>query len=142
MNSNNILYTACFLDFDKLWNKISHITKGRFERVIKNPHITFIYKPQITDYSLIGEKVKVLITGYGYNDENEGLSVKVITDNEKLNALYESIEIPHITLTVKKQGQAVNTRYVEFYPVPVIEMTAVYGAVTEDGKVITTLLQE
>ena len=139
MNSNDILYTACFLDFNDMWDKISHITDGRYERVIRNPHITFLYKPHFTDYSLIGEKVKVLITGYGYNDENEGLSVKVITDNKKLNALYESIEVPHITLTVKKCGQAVNTRYVDFYPIPIIETAAVYGAVTENGKVITSI---
>ena len=131
-----ILYTAFFLDFDDMWGKISSVTKGRYERVIKNPHVTFLYRPEFIDYSLIGTEATVVVTGYGYDDENEGFEVTVITNNEKLNELYKSVEVPHITLTVKKSGQSVNTRYLDFYPVPVIEFKAVYGAVTEDGKLI------
>ena len=135
-NAERILYTAFFLDFNDMWDKIGHITKGRYERVIKKPHITILYKPKKIDYSLIGERVRVLVTGYGYSDENEGLFVKVITDNDRLDSLYKSVEVPHITLSVKKCGQAVNTRYVKFKDIKPIELTAVYGALTENGQLI------
>ena len=135
--NHNILYTACFLDYDELWAKIGHITNGRYERVIRDPHITFCFKPDEVDLSLVGTKVKVLITGYGYNGMNEGLGARLITDNEKLNALYKKIEVPHITLTVDKRGRAVNTRYVDFEPIPVIEISAVFGIVDMDNRLIT-----
>ena len=135
-NAERILYTAFFLDFNDMWDKIGYITKGRYERVIKKPHITLLYKPSAMDYSLIGERATVLVTGYGYSDENEGLFVKVITDNDRLDSLYKSVEVPHITLTLKKHGQAVNTRYVEFKDIKPIELTAVYGALTENGQLI------
>lgn len=139
MRGNNILYTACFLDYDSLWTQISHLTKGIYSRVIKNPHVTFVYKPSFVDCSLIGTKVKVQVTGYGFNSENEGLSVNVITDNKKLKLLYGAVEVPHITLTVSNKGQAVNTRYVHFSSVPAIELPAIYGVVTKDSQTILRL---
>ena len=135
--NENIHYAGLFLDFDYMWEKISRITDGRFRRVIKRPHITLLYKPEIPDYSLVGTKARVIVTGYGYNEENEGLSVKIETDNERLKALFDAVEKPHITLTVAKEGHSVNTRYVDFRSVPMVTLTAVYGVVTDDGELIT-----
>ncbi|MBP3922804.1 MAG: hypothetical protein J6D27_07560 [Ruminiclostridium sp.] len=134
---SKIHYTGLFIDFDYMWSKIGHITRGRYERVVKRPHITFLYKPDVSDYSLVGEEATVVVTGYGYDDENEGLSVRVETDNYKLLKLYNDIETPHITLTVAADGHTVNTKNVEFYPVPVIRMKAVYGIVDDSGELIT-----
>lgn len=120
-----------------MWEKIRHITDGRYDRVIKRPHITIQFRPENQDYSLVGTKAEVIVTGYGYDDENEGLSVKIETDNEELKALCQSVEVPHITLTVTVDGHSVNTRYVDFYPVPIVRLTAVYGVVTEDGELVT-----
>lgn len=134
---SKIHYTGLFIDFDYMWSKIGHITKGRYERVVKRPHITFLYKPAASDYSLVGEEAIVVVTGYGYDDENEGLSVRVESDNNKLRKLYNDIETPHITLTVAADGHSVNTKDVEFYPVPVIRLKAVYGIVDDSGELIT-----
>ena len=134
---DKIYYTGLFLDYSYMWNKIGHITNGRFERKIKRPHITFLYRPDISDYSLVGVKATVIVTGYGYNGENEGLSVSVETDNEELRKLFDAVDIPHMTLTVAEYGHSVNTRDVNFYPVPTIKLNAVYGIVTESGELIT-----
>ena len=137
VRNDRIYYSGLFLDFDYMWEKIRHITDGRYGRVIKRPHITIQFRPENQDYSLVGTRAEVIVTGYGYDDENEGLSVKIETDNEELKALCESVEVPHITLTVTEDGHSVNTRYVDFYPVPVVRLTAVYGVVTEDGELVT-----
>ncbi|MBQ8791487.1 MAG: hypothetical protein IJZ51_09265 [Ruminiclostridium sp.] len=137
VRNDKIYYSGLFLDFDYMWEKIRHITDGRYDRVIKRPHITIQFRPENQDYSLVGTKAEVIVTGYGYDDENEGLFVKIETDNEELKALCQSVEVPHITLTVTVDGHSVNTRYVDFYPVPIVRLTATYGVVTEDGELVT-----
>ncbi len=134
---NEIHYTGLFLDFDYMWSKLGHITMGRFERVIKRPHITFLYKPEVSDYSLVGTVADVIITGYGYDDENEGVSVKIETDNKELDRLLQDIDNPHITLTVHPEGHTVNTKNLDFYPVPIVRLKATYGVVTDSGELIT-----
>lgn len=132
-----IHYTGLFLDYSCMWNKIGHITCGRFERKIKRPHITFLYEPSVSDYSLVGEVAEIIVTGYGYDDENEGLSVTIETDNKELYSLFQNIGVPHITLTVDPCGRSVNTGRVMFCPVAPVRLKAVYGAVTESGELIT-----
>lgn len=134
---NEIHYTGLFLDLDYMWSKLEHITKGRFERVIKRPHITFLYKPTVADYSLVGTVADIIVTGYGYDDENEGVSVKIETDNKELYRLFQNIDNPHITLTVHPEGHTVNTKNLAFYPVPIVRLKATYGVVTDSGELIT-----
>ena len=137
IKESKIHYTGLFIDFDYMWSKLGHITRGRFERVIKRPHITFLYKPDVSDYSLVGTVADIIVTGYGYDDEHEGVSVKIETDNKELYRLFQNIDNPHITLTVAADGHTVNTKNLEFYPVPIVKLKATYGVVTDSGELIT-----
>lgn len=49
---------------------------------------------------------------------------------KKVQELCEKVKVPHITLSVSKDGKTVNTRYVEFAPISSpFSIQGVYGAV-------------
>lgn len=128
-------YIGCFFDYDELSGLVKSIRTNPLLNEKFNPHVTFKYMPDKVDVKLFGTKVKVTVTGYGNNGENEGLKVSLSCENEVLNKMIEKIEVPHITLSVSKNGAAVNTRYVDFNDIPSFEITGTYGGFTK-GKVI------
>lgn len=130
----NYSYVGCFFEYEKLKKAIADIQRVPLEKEIKFPHITFEYMPSFVDKSIFGEKIKVIIYGYGYDEENEGLKVRVSSENVVLNEMISKIEIPHITLSVSKNGSPVNTKKLNFTPIPEIEITGVYGGYSETKK--------
>lgn len=120
-------YVGCFFEWsvlDKVLENIEHI---RLDRQIKYPHITFSYMPEFIDETLWGEKVRVRITGYGNDGENEGFKVELVSEDGKLQKEFAEIEVPHITISVSETGKPINTRYLEYIPVEPVEVEGVYG---------------
>ncbi len=134
---NKIKYIGCFFE-KELIEKSTELQKHeRLFRIIENPHITFHYRPAIIPYELFGETVSVNVIGYGRNSENEAFEIEFTNLPESLTALAKRIKKPHITISVSKKGEAVNSGDLEFLPIPPFSIQGVFGGMTEDGIVCT-----
>lgn len=133
---HNYSYIGCF--FEDLHGILEerNLSTGALDKVIQTPHVTFIYRPEVVEEELFGEEVKITVIGYGNNGENEGLRVELATSNPRLQEMIAEIAVPHITLSVSRRGEAVNTKDLEFAPVEPFELVGIFGAYRKDGEVI------
>ena len=129
-------YIGCFLDPFELWEKTDSFRIWRLERTVEKPHVTFVYRPDKVNETLFGARLDVLITGYACDGKNEGVQVSVKSNVEELSDLIRAISLPHITLSLAADAEAVNTRYLKYTPVTPISLQGIFGAVTEDSEVI------
>lgn len=120
-------YIGCFIDKGKLDEAISYLPRNRLSHEIEDTHITFKYKPRRVDKSLFGTPIRVTITKYGCDKENEGLLVKLSSEDPRINEMISHIPKPHITLSVSDTGRAVNTRYLDFVDIPETCITGRFG---------------
>lgn len=82
---------------------------------IEFKHVTTQFRPPICHQNLYGKTARFVITGYGNDGDNEGVSVSLTTaEDAELAELFNSIAIPHITLSVSEKGKPVNTAKLEF----------------------------
>lgn len=117
--NTKVIYEAFFI-IDDLISKLS--------KDIEYKHITTEYKPIKSHEQLYGQEAKFLITGYGNDEINEGYKVKLIScESHELEELYNSIPVPHITLSISPEGKAVNTKNLEFKETPNFTVTAKFG---------------
>lgn len=110
-------YIGCFLPFEKLMGKCKELKLQHLERVIRSPHVTFVYEPDSVDESLFGEKVEIKVIGYGNNGINEGFQVEIFSSNERIVKMARRIPVPHITLSVGEHGKPVDTKKLDFAPI-------------------------
>ena len=97
----NIIYEGFF---------IINELDSRLEKDIENKHITTEYRPKKSHEHLYGERATFAITGYGCDGQNEGYSVTLLScDNEELVNLFNQIPVPHITLSVSREGRPKDT---------------------------------
>lgn len=129
-------YIGCFFDPEGLWEKTKMIRTSPLENLIQNPHVTFLYRPEIVNESLFGSCVEVTITGYGCDGNNEGVLVNLKIDQKELIELAQGIPVPHITLSLSDNADAVNTRYIHFEPVEPITVQGIFGAMTEGNDIV------
>ena len=129
------LYIGCFFDFDRLQSAVAPISARRLSRPVKTPHVTFVYRPRQVDPALFGQEVTVQVTGYGNDGRNEGLQVKVLSQDPVLRRLADQIPVPHITLSVSQEGRAVDTAGLAFLPVTPFQLTGRFGGYRPDGTV-------
>lgn len=132
----NYHYIACFVSRSELLEKIAPLNGSRLSRIIEHPHVTFHYKPDHADETLFGKKVDITAIAYGNDGVNEGLKVTLSSDDPKLQALAEQIEVPHITVSISETGKAVNTRDLDFVPITPIKLTGTFGGCTESKEII------
>lgn len=85
------------------------------DKDIEFKHITTEFKPAKTHEYLYGKTARFAIVGYGNDYTNEGVKVNLVSceDNELVD-LFDSIFIPHITLSVSNDGKPVNTSKIDF----------------------------
>lgn len=134
-------YIGCFVDPIDLEEKLSHIPRRPLKRAILNPHVTVAYRPETVDLSLFGMKVRLRITDYGRDENNEGVRVELFAEDPRLAEQFQTVKVPHITLSVSEAGEAVNTRDLRFEAVKPVELFGVYGGYTEEHEVITHPLE-
>ncbi len=127
MRNKKYNYIGCFVDKGKLDEVISYLPRNRLSHEIEDTHVTFEYKPRRVDKSLFGTPIRVTITKYGFDKENEGLMVKLYSEDPRINDMISHIPKPHITLSVSDTGRAVNTRYLDFVDIPEICITGRFG---------------
>lgn len=135
------IYIGCFVSPEELFKKVDSLRRGPLYRSIQAPHVTFAYKPRQVDDSLFGEIVEITINGYGNDGYNEGVSVSLTSTNPVIRELYKEIAMPHITLSVSRDGKPVDTRFLDFEPVEPIRIQGIFGAYTDRGTIITKPFQ-
>jgi hypothetical protein len=125
-----MIYEAFFIDCG---------LRASLEKDILYKHITTEFKPAITHEHLYGEPAWFKVVGYGCDGNNEAYKVEMVhCDNDELKALYEQIDIPHITISTSATGKPVNSRYLEFkeiYPESKMLIKTTFGGF--DGKIKT-----
>lgn len=127
MRNKKYNYIGCFVDKGELDETISYIPRNKLPKEIEDTHITFMYKPRRVDESLFGTPIKVTIIKYGCDKDNEGLLVKLSSEDPRINEMISHIPKPHITLSVSDTGRAVNTRYLDFTDIPETCITGRFG---------------
>ena len=120
-------YVGCFVSQDLLFEKVNAFSGERLSKVIDEPHVTFSYRPAEVDETLFGTDIDVEVYAYGNDGVNEGVKVRLSTQNETLSSAIADISVPHITLSVSDEGKAVNTRLLEFAPIAPFPLAGVYG---------------
>lgn len=120
-------YIGCFFDREELFRKVAHIRKNPLPNEKQAPHITFVYAPRTVPEELFGQRVLVTVTGYGNDGHNEGLQVTLTADHPTIKEMIAQIPVPHITLAVSDDGQAVNTRYIPFLPIEPFPLVGYFG---------------
>ena len=129
-----VLYSGLFVNPDELYSKI-HPT---LEKPIEAPHVTTAFKPNLSQLNLdqLGSTARILAIGYGNDGDNEGLLVKVETEDPAIQEACNALETPHITLSISSKGLAQNTANLEFRPIEEpFEITGQYGVYVQGAPV-------
>ena len=103
---------------------------SKLAKNIEYKHITTEFKPAHPHEDLYGITAKFAIIGYGNDDKNEGYLVKLVScESDELVELFNSISVPHITLSTSTSidGKPVNTKNLEFKPFDGDVITATFG---------------
>jgi hypothetical protein len=133
----NIIYAGIF--FDKTTE--NSVFTNTLERGISYPHVTFKFKPSDSELkkfvTITGEFSTVACTAYGNNNVNEGYLVDIVDGSFKMKELFKKIEVPHITTGLASNGKAVNTRFLDFKPIPTILLTGRFGFFTSEGPIFS-----
>lgn len=135
------IYTGVFFDRAELNDLFArHIGKAKLSNIIENPHVTFTFKPTEVMSGLLGTPIRFDVIGYACDGVNQGLQVKA-SDNMwwdknhvPLFDEYQTIENPHITISVSEDGKPVDTDKLVFEPIPIpFEIVGDYGVFTDEG---------
>lgn len=109
------IYTGVFFQFDEIRKDLDfYCTSNRLAKVIEHPHVTFTYKPDEVHPELFGREVVFRVVGYANDGKNQGIKVKVARMATDLLSEYETIKVPHITISVSADGKPVDTANLHF----------------------------
>ena len=129
------IYTGVFFNATELSEKFAkYVGEETLSNIIKNPHVTFTFRPDSVDTSLLGKPVCFTVTGYACDGKNQGLGVEVSLIHAGLSSEYQTIKHPHITISVSEDGKPVDTGKLCFTPLPEsFEIVGKYGIFTDIG---------
>ena len=107
-------YTGIFVEKEELYSKFP----AQLKNSVENPHITINFAPNETQLHLeeLGSEARVFAVGYGNNGKNEGLLVKVESENPIINKAIKDIKVPHITLSYSDDSHPMYTSGLTFSP--------------------------
>lgn len=111
-----VIYEGVFFNPEELKETLG-VEEFELAREIKNPHVTFVFRPEKPASHLYGEKVRFKVTGYACDGKNEGVAVNLVSSSKKIEELYKRIAVPHITLSVSRDGKPVDTGRLTFHPI-------------------------
>ena len=122
-------YSGLFVNRDELYQACS----PKLEKTVDEPHITINFRPEAKQLHLdqVGSNAKITAIGYGNDGKNEGLLVKVESDDPKIQAAVDEVAVPHITLSYSEDSHPMYTSGLEFTPLEQpFEITGTYGIFT------------
>lgn len=144
-NDAGCVYVGYFIEPEQMASMLSElerqgVTDGGLAKAIACPHVTLGYMPEDAHEGQFGETVTLRVVGYGNDGQNEGVKVELLdASNEALAHLGESVACPHVTLSVANGARPVNTRYLDFSPVPEpFSLQGTFGGYTKWHKVVTS----
>lgn len=105
---------------------INNGIKGKLENDIELKHVTTEFRPKVTHEEFYGSTAVFEVIGYGNDSINEGYLVKPISGDAI--GLLDSVEVPHITLSVSTEGKPVNTKNLDFHPCERFQINATFNA--------------
>ena len=107
-------YSGIFVNREELYNK----APAHLKNTIEKPHVTTNFAPDETQLHLesLGSESKITAIGYGNNGKNEGLLVKVESDDPIIQKAIDSVKVPHITLSYSDGSHPMYTSDLEFTP--------------------------
>lgn len=119
--------------------------EGKLCRPIVHPHVTHMYRPWPSDIhpEFFGKEVQATVFGYGNDSKNEGVLVSLHCDDPDLSKALKSIVVPHITISVGRDGHPVDTGRLTFEQMPqMVTLIGRYGAFCNDNNVYYALEEE
>ena len=143
---DQIIYAGLFVDPTYLYDKFPPTLAHR----IRDPHVTTAFRPGVEKLLLgsLGSNADIRAVGYGNDGQNEGLLVEVTADDPAVQKIIDERIEPdetgklrsfpvHITLSIADNAKAVNTRNLDFRPLPTpVDLTGVYQLFCKDGTLI------
>lgn len=133
---HQFIYLGCFINSEELDAAICGIRRKRLKREIQHPHITLSYRPERVNRLMFGKLIHITIIGYGNDGMNEGLLVRLYSDDSDVQTMIEQVCVPHITLSVSSDGKSLNTRYLSFESIVPVQLTGRFGGFTKYGRVV------
>lgn len=137
MRKSDVVYCGIFFE--------SIPFEGTLCRPIAHPHVTHMYRPWPKDIhpEFFGKEVRVTAFGYGNDSKNEGVLVSLHCDDPALSEALKSIVVPHITISVSRDGKPVDTGRLTFMQMPeTVTLVGRYGAFCNDKNVYFSLEEE
>ena len=133
-----VIYNGLFIDENEK-KKLLALGKTHLSKIIADPHVTLFFKPgSEKEYrKLWGKKAVVEVVGYANDGKNEGVLVKVKAEDPQLQELFEKeVKVPHITISVAKDGKPVDTAKLDFHPCEPTKLEATFGAFCAGGLIL------
>ncbi len=122
-------YSGLFVNRDELYQACP----PQLEKTVDEPHVTINFRPESKQLHLdqVGSNAKIIAIGYGNDGKNEGLLVKVESDDPEIQAAVDEVAVPHITLSYSKDSHPMYTSGLEFTPLEQpFEISGTYGIFT------------
>lgn len=130
----SIKYVGLFFDRNDILENAAKQAPERLHRVITHPHVTFAYRPAQIPWEAIGKHITLQVVGYGCNGKNEAFKVAFDELPEELTALAEKIAAPHITISVAKNAEPVDSANLRFTPIENFPLTGTFGYMSMDNR--------
>ena len=128
METKEIRYIGFFVDKDELLKRLEERgLAGHLTNIIDHPHVTIKYKPTEIHEELFGEEVLIEAYAYGNDGRNEGLAVTVQTDDDAIREMLTQVRIPHITVSIAADAEAVDTARIHFDSIEPFTIKGYFG---------------
>ena len=120
-----IVYEGIFFEDEETVRLIHSHERRQLPNLYGPLHVTFKFRPtgeELYDH-LVGSEIEVLVIGYGCDGNNSGFAVLLPDDLEEyfINCHEGNPgvkKVPHITASLAPGARAVNTKDLEFEPLP------------------------
>lgn len=139
---SEVIYTGFKIDDSKL--ELSVLIdafrlsgyKG-LERTPSPPHVTVEFRPiGGVNERLLSKEVDIKVIGHANDGKNEGLLVELSSPNREMQKEIDKIEVQHITISYADGAKPVDTKNLDFQPLPwkgPIRLHGIYGAFEKPG---------
>lgn len=129
-----VIYTGYFVDREELERILqTEELSQRLQIPVEHPHMTLEFMPSHTREELYGTQAVLEAFAYGNNGRNEGLAVRVETEEPVLAGLLGAVAVPHITLSIADGAQAVDTAGLDFEPIRPFRIEGTFGGFYADS---------
>ena len=111
---------------------------GKLEKQVENQHITFAFgaaAQNLIPKNLMGKTYEVIVSGYGRDNNNEGVKVELPIE---LRDIYLNTGVPHITISISKIGKPIDTRKLKFSDTQHQTIKIQLGYFTDRGVVLNS----